>query len=102
MNVNLKLSGLYSSLFVIRISLVFQKKFGGGGKQKRAAITETFLIIDEEKHSISEGKKAQDTNFIDSNGNTFLHIQKTQKSLEQNLLKFQYFQNFRNTGYILW
>ena len=38
MNVNLKLSGLYSSLFVIRFSLIFQKKFGGGGgKQKRAS-----------------------------------------------------------------
>ena len=31
MNVNLKLSGLYSSLFVIRFSLIFQKDFGGGG-----------------------------------------------------------------------
>ena len=31
MNVNLKLSGLYSSLFVIRFSIIFQKKIGGGG-----------------------------------------------------------------------
>ena len=30
MNVNLKLSGLYSSLFVIRFSLIFQKKLVGG------------------------------------------------------------------------
>ena len=36
MNVNLKLSGLYSSLFVIRFSLIFQKKLVVGGKQKRA------------------------------------------------------------------
>ena len=44
MNVNLKLSGLYSSLFVIRFSLIFQKKFGGGGgKQKRAL--KTFLEL---------------------------------------------------------
>ena len=39
MNVTLKLSGLYSSLFVIRFSLIFQKKLVvGGGKQKRAMI----------------------------------------------------------------
>ena len=31
MNITLKLSGLYSSLFVIRFSLTFEKKFGGGG-----------------------------------------------------------------------
>ena len=37
MNVNLELSGLYSSLFVILFSLIFQKNFGGGRKQKRAA-----------------------------------------------------------------
>ena len=35
MNVNLKLSGLYSSLFVIRFSLIFQKKFGGGGENRK-------------------------------------------------------------------
>ena len=37
MNVNSKLSGLYSSLFVIRFSLIFQKKnlvVGGGGNRK--------------------------------------------------------------------
>ena len=35
-NVNLKLSGLFSSLFVIRFSLIFEKKLAVGGKQKRA------------------------------------------------------------------
>ena len=30
-NLRLKVSGLYSSLFVMRFSLIFQKKFGGGG-----------------------------------------------------------------------
>ena len=38
MNVNLKLSGLYSSLFVIRFSLIFQKKLvvGGGGETEKS------------------------------------------------------------------
>ena len=31
MNANLKLSGLCSSLFVIRFSVTFQKKVSGGG-----------------------------------------------------------------------
>ena len=31
----MKLSDLYSSLFVIRFSLIFQKNFGGGGKTER-------------------------------------------------------------------
>ena len=40
MNITLKLSGLYSSLFVIRFSLTFEKKFGGGGGgQKRAFLS---------------------------------------------------------------
>ena len=38
MNVNLKLSGLYSSLFVIRFSLIFQKKFGGGGGNRKEPV----------------------------------------------------------------
>ena len=40
MNVNLKHSGLYSSLLFIRFSLIFQKKIfgGGGGEQKRALV----------------------------------------------------------------
>ena len=36
-NLKLKLSGLYSSLFVVRVSLIFQKN--GGGEQKRAKKT---------------------------------------------------------------
>ena len=40
MNVNLKLCDLYSSLFVIRFSLIFQKKnwwwWGGGGVTEKS------------------------------------------------------------------
>ena len=58
MNVNLKLSGLYSSRFVIRFSLIFQKKIGGGGdwetekSQKNVGI---FSIHSVAKHQKIEG-----------------------------------------------
>ena len=44
MNVNLKLSGLYSSLFVIRFSLIFQKKIGGGGGNRKEPKSDNFGV----------------------------------------------------------
>ena len=57
MNVNLKLSGLCSSLFVIRFSLIFfLKKTGGGGKQKRAVnVPNSVLFIS--IFSVKKGEK---------------------------------------------
>ena len=49
MNVNLKLSGLYSSLFVIRFSLIFQKYFwwwGGDLNRKEPSLFYCKIFFD--------------------------------------------------------